>query len=189
MLSGLCELELNLAAAIGRLRMRASGYGSATAMAATRARNEGGAFGQLRIGEGGGTAKRIRDPVYRSITVQDVMDEFQRLSSVVARKVVTQEYVVSSLLSLEKAGIILLNNGIDDRIPIDLVTMRTVVDFIPAEHEFEAAFRRGYIADGATSTASNENRRDPILRVTNRVRRCVLNPHEQIVMEGNVDAL
>ena len=140
-------------------------------------------------------------------------------------------------------GIIVLNNGYDEAIPKDLVTGHSVIDFLPALHEFEAAFKKGYFADswigssseagnGNASTSANSNAQDsdtnsngkralnsaggisssssssgmnekhrnqqheydrdrsaPTLRVSNRVRRAVLNPHEPVLMEGSIAIL
>ena len=112
-----------------------------------------------------------------------------------------------ALLTLVMSGIIILSNGFDEGIPRDLITSHTVIEFLPAEHEFEAAFRRGFLADswqgqgqgqganrsnqsvnanGKREVHSNSNSSAPILRVTGRVRRAVLNPQEQIVMEGSI---
>jgi hypothetical protein len=123
------------------------------------------------------------------------------------------------------SGIIVLSNGFDEGIPRDLVTTHTVIEFLPAEHEFEAAFRRGYLADswqgqgqgpgqskgaGASDSAAQDSHGNPqqhtlnnngkrvlssssissssapILRVTGRVRRAVLYPQEQVLMEGSI---
>ena len=131
----------------------------------------------------------------------------------------------AALLTLAMSGIIVLSNGFDEGIPRDLITTHTIIEFLPAEHEFEAAFRRGFLADswqgqgqgqskGANGTsASNPAAHDssnpqhlavntngkrvmssnssssgsaPILRVTGRVRRAVLNPQEQVLMEGSI---
>ena len=119
----------------------------------------------------------------------------------------------AALLTLVMSGIIVLSNGFDEGIPRDLITTHTVIEFLPAEHEFEAAFRRGFLADswqgqgqgqgandsnqtvnanGKREVHSNSNSNStisgsaPILRVTGRVRRAVLNPQEQIVMEGSI---
>lgn len=124
----------------------------------------------------------------------------------------------AALLTLVMSGIIVLSNGFDEGIPRDLVTTHTVIEFLPAEHEFEAAFRRGYLADswqgqgqskgaGASSSAAQDSHGNPalnnngkrvmssssissgsapILRVTGRVRRAVLNPQEQVLMEGSI---
>lgn len=117
----------------------------------------------------------------------------------------------AALLTLVMSGIIVLSNGFDDGIPRDLITTHTVIEFLPAEHEFEAAFRRGFLADSwqgqgqgqgandSNQTVNANGKRElhsnsnssisnsaPILRVTGRVRRAVLNPQEQIVMEGSI---
>lgn len=126
----------------------------------------------------------------------------------------------AALLTLVMSGIIVLSNGFDEGIPRDLVTTHTVIEFLPAEHEFEAAFRRGYLADswqgqgpgqskgaGASDSAAQDSHGNPalnnngkrvmssssissgsapILRVTGRVRRAVLNPQEQVLMEGSI---
>ena len=138
----------------------------------------------------------------------------------------------AALLTLVMGGIIVLSNGFDDGIPRDLITTHTVIEFLPAEHEFEAAFRRGFLADSwqgpvqsksagvgannlsASSSAAQDSHHQknsnplhqtfnnngkrvtysnnniggsaPILRVTGRVRRAVLNPQEQVLMEGSI---
>lgn len=131
----------------------------------------------------------------------------------------------SALLSLVKSGLIVLNNGFEEGIPRDLITAHSAIEFLPAEHEFEAAFKKGFIADSSTGLGAgfasgadpgnadgsarnsgsssgsgmssngvghqrNEQERlVPTLRVSNRVRRAVLNPHEQVLMEGSVSAI
>ena len=146
----------------------------------------------------------------------------------------------SALLSLAKNGIIVLNNGYDEAIPKDLVTAHSIIDFLPALHEFGLAFKKGYFADswmgsgseavgastsanstthssdttnnngkrtlgssssdGASGTNQNINQRNkndhydqdraaPTLRVSNRVRRAVLNPHEPVLLEGSIAIL
>ena len=167
--------------------MKITGFGSSSVLATGTAMPGGG---DKRSGSAaGGNNNSCRETALRSFTVHDVMDEYSRLSNAVARETFSEEYVISSLLSLVRAGIIVLNNGHDDNIPRDLVTMRSVVNFLPAEHEFTAAFRRGYFAEGSTSSNSSscivQNRSaGTILRVSNRVRRAVLHPQEQIIIEG-----
>ena len=170
--------------------MRITGFGSSSALA-TGTTASGGI--DMRIGSVAGKARTVlgnsnscRETALRSFTVHDVMDEFSRISRVVAMQIFSEEYVISSLLSLVRAGIIVLNNGHDDDIPRDLVTMRTVVNFLPAEHEFAAAFRKGYIAEGTSSSSSITQNRSAgiVLRVSNRVRRAVLHPQEQILIDG-----
>lgn len=115
-----------------------------------------------------------------------------------------------AFLSLVKSGIIVLSNGFEEGAPRDLVTAHSAIEFLPAEHEFEAAFKKGFIADSSTgagagagggiasaagsdrgsssssSSSAGHQRSEPTLRVSNRVRRAVLNPHEQVLMEGSV---
>ena len=179
--------------------MRITGFGSSSALA-TGATIPG--TGTLAGGVGGNNY-RYKETALRTFTVKDVIDEFSRLSNVLARKIVSEEQVLSSLLALVQAGIIVLSNGLDDNIPTDHVDMRTIVDFLPAEHEFTAAFKRGYLAEGmgmgigtgtgrsSSSSSSTINssdtqnkRSEPILRVSNRVRRAVLNPQEHVLIEG-----
>lgn len=128
----------------------------------------------------------------------------------------------SAFLSLVKSGVIVVNNGFEEGIPRDLITAHTTIEFLPAEHEFEAAFKKGFIADSSasagacadggagagiasadlghaagsarSSSSSNSSsaghqRSEPTLRVSNRVRRAVLNPHEQVLMEGSVSTV
>ena len=123
-----------------------------------------------------------------------------------------EESVRQAFLSLVKSGIIVLSNGFEEGAPRDLVTAHSAIEFLPAEHEFEAAFKKGFIADSSTgagagagagggiasaagsdrgsssssSSSAGHQRSEPTLRVSNRVRRAVLNPHEQVLMEGSV---
>lgn len=79
-LSGLSELELNLAAAIGRVRMRTSGFkGSLSANTVTSSNSSARAEGTKGING--------RNKASKTITVEDAMNEFHRLSSIVTRKV------------------------------------------------------------------------------------------------------
>ena len=81
-LNGLSEVELNLAAAIARVRMRISGY-TGSSSSSTSSSSAGGVTMRAEKGKGGaGNSKNLRN-----ITVDDAMSEFHRLSSVVARKV------------------------------------------------------------------------------------------------------
>jgi hypothetical protein len=82
LLNGLSEVELNLAAAIARVRMRISGY-TGSSSSSTSSSSAGGVTMRGEKGKGGaGNSKNLRN-----ITVDDAMSEFHRLSSVVARKV------------------------------------------------------------------------------------------------------
>jgi hypothetical protein len=123
-----------------------------------------------------------------------------------------EESVRSALLTLVKSGVIVLNNGFEEGAPRDLITAHSAIEFLPAEHEFEAAFKKGFIADSSSgaaadlghgntagsagsarnsssSSSAGHQRSEPTLRVSNRVRRAVLNPHEQVLMEGSVSAM
>jgi hypothetical protein len=126
-------------------------------------------------------------------------------------QILPEESVRSALLSLVKSGVIVLNNGFEEGAPRDLITAHSAIEFLPAEHEFEAAFKKGFIADSSSgaagdlghgntagsarssssssSSSAGHQRSEPTLRVSNRVRRAVLNPHEQVLMEGSVSAM
>ena len=104
-----------------------------------------------------------------------------------------------------------------DHLPSCLVTVHTVIIFVPSEVEFDAAFRRGYLADhlgvvvaqreyeqmllGRSSSAGSgsggggrENQvagtkgagQQFTLKVSNRVRKAVLNPMDPVPAEGAI---
>ena len=112
-----------------------------------------------------------------------------------------------------------LSSLASDHLPSSLVTVHTVIVFVPSEVEFDAAFRRGYLADhlgvvvaqreyeqmllGRSSSAgssdgggeggrgnqgTNKSARGQqfSLKVSNRIRKAVLNPMEPVPAEGAI---
>ena len=178
--------------------MRQSGFtGSGERSAGSGIPTEGrvGSTGEMGRGMLGHTEKGSNHRPVKTIpiTVGQVLNEFTRLSSVITRRIVTEEMLVKTFLSIVQTGLIELNNGNKD-LPPDLVTVNTIVSLIPSEFEVYMAFSKGYLTPGNEEESVVNVDGDEIfktiklerrsLKVPNRVRRAVLYPLEPVMLEG-----
>ena len=130
-LCGLPEVELLLLAGVARLHMRRNCHGQGRSSSSSSSSS--------------GSAK---DKAASLITVGEAVDEFARLSGAVRKKLISEEQLVQrAFLNLARAGLVDLSNGSGTDAPPCLVTHRTAVVFVPSEADFEAAFKKGFLAE------------------------------------------
>jgi hypothetical protein len=172
-LCGLPEVELILLAGVARLHMRRShhgqGQGRPSASSSSSSSSSSAAGGG---GSGGGGGKEKAAPL---ITVGEAVDEFSRLSGALRKGVISEEQLVQrAFLNLARTGLIDLSNGSSADVPPCVVTRHTAVVFVPSEADFDAAFRKGFLADhmgsvvmqqraeGRTSASSSSSSSDGV---------------------------
>ena len=131
---------------------------------------------------------RVRKANQRVITVRDVINEFKRLSTLVARGIISEEAVIFIFLQLGRASVVVFKDPLNEGVIRDFncVLDTTLVEFLPSEHDFVAAFRRGYLVEQKSRRMLGRSPKyNPTLRVSSRVRRSVLYPQEPILMAGS----